>query len=762
MHSRSGMSTLMAVGLFTSLSAHAEDGSSVPPPDGSAPTTTLQQVTVTARRREEHLADVPMAATVIGGDALADRGIVTDAQDLLTGVPGVRFFDTTSPVNSEVSIRGSSTARGTNADPSVGLYRDGAFIGGGQIGGRNFTRLDLFDVSRVEVLRGTQGALYGRDAVGGAVNVISAPPEFHRSGSMDIQFEPNVHAGQVQAVVNEALSNQLALRFGLDTIHQSDGFFYDTDSKTYFDTQKGYSTRAQIRWRAAGWDINLLAEHQQMDVPSIAFYVHINPGPGFPQGFYEDPYKVPFNTAPRASQDLNNGLLSANYNFDWAKLTSTTQVRQRKSYYQFDADGVDPTTLAAAIAQHLAPAGAIDPNASSATSDRTTTFSEDVHLAGGAFDDRLRWLAGGEFLYQASHFEVDTGRSPTKTNPSIGSAAPGRIDYRSIAAYGSLGYDFTHAFNLTGEVRYTNDDKRDHANRYDRSTGVQTGGDAFNFAGRLSPSNVSYNATASYKLLPQLLRSALVYAKAGSAYRAGGFNGNLGTAGQPRPVLTSYGNEKTFAYELGVKGDLSRNIYVGLAGYRTHTTGVIVQTDNGCGLSVPECPVAPTAFLINGGNSDNWGLELEGTGLFDLAGGKLRAVLGGSHQQAEIKSGDYAGQNVPQVPHYIASADLDYRHPFYGNTALFGSAHYAAQWGGVQELVITTTTNGTSVMTPNFRLHDFQIVDARAGVDFVDLNMEVAGFVRNAGDVVYITYEQTTTRRLSEPLTWGVEMRYRW
>ncbi|MEQ8934329.1 MAG: Plug domain-containing protein, partial [Amphiplicatus sp.] len=85
------------------------------------------EIVVTARRRDERLSDVPASAAALTADYLQERGGPRSAKDALAGQAGVRFFDTTSPVNSEVSIRGSSTARATNADPSVGLYRNGAY-----------------------------------------------------------------------------------------------------------------------------------------------------------------------------------------------------------------------------------------------------------------------------------------------------------------------------------------------------------------------------------------------------------------------------------------------------------------------------------------------------------------------------------------------------------------------------------------------------------------------------------------------------------
>jgi iron complex outermembrane receptor protein len=253
------------------------------------------------------------------------------------------------------------------------------------------------------------------------------------------------------------------------------------------------------------------------------------------------------------------------------------------------------------------------------------------------------------------------------------------VEYTSGAGYGSVGYDFTSKFNLTAEVRGTSDNKSAQYHQFGLATGEKSGGDATNFTASTAPSNFSYNVTASYKLWPQILG----YAKLGTSYRAGGFNTNLGTPGQPKPVPRSYGSENSRAWELGIKGTPSPWLYFTLAGYGTHTRYLIVSTTNGCTLLIRG--VGATTFLTNADTSDGWGVELEGKARFDLAGGTLLAAVDGSRQGGSIKSGPYQYRDLP-TPHWIASANLNYRHPFVGNSTLFGNAHYAGRWGGFQEI----------------------------------------------------------------------------
>ena len=126
---------------WTALPAMAQNDDSQGDKDEVA---VLDTITVSARKRDEALNDVPTAATVIGGDSIDDRGGLTTALELLSGQPGVRFLDTSTPLTGEIALRGSPTSRGTTGDPSVGLFRDGAYIAGGALSGRNFSRIDLF------------------------------------------------------------------------------------------------------------------------------------------------------------------------------------------------------------------------------------------------------------------------------------------------------------------------------------------------------------------------------------------------------------------------------------------------------------------------------------------------------------------------------------------------------------------------------------------------------------------------------------------
>ena len=699
-------------------------------------------IVVTARRREERLADVPTAASVIDVTSLNDRGGATGSGELLADQPSVRFNNLSSSITSEISIRASSTARATNGDPSVGLYRNGAYIAGGPVGGRNFTRLDMLDIGRVEVLRGTQGALYGRNAVGGAINIISAEPEFDLSGWGSARYGFENNSVQMQGAVNVPLGDGIAMRLSGDFVEQDKGFFYNPDNDVYFDRQKGHGLRGQLRLKRGPVDAVILAETQRLITPSIHYQIFIPAGsPGFPGGYVQDRFRYPWNTAPRASQDVDGLQAIVRIDLGGADLTSTTSFRKRHSEYDLDNDAVSPAELARArAAGEVGALTPIDPSSASFVVDTTDNFSQDIHVAGST--DRLTWLVGAEMLLLDSDFSVTTTRTPTLANPSPGSIAPARLHFESYAAYGSLGFDLTDSLNITGELRYTRDSRSITARLYDLRTGLPTGGPSRIIDDSINADNLSYNATLSYKLAPDIL----AYGKVGSSYRAGGFNTRLSDPRAPRPVEVLFGNENSTSYEIGIKGSPMRRGYFAIAGYYTELKDLIAQVDDGCALTNPTCPVAAVSYLTNAGNAKSWGIEAEYRQGFDLGKGSGRFALSGSRQGGEVKNGRYDGLDLAQVPDWLASANLNLRYPVANDVALTSNILVSGQWGGKQELTATSVD-----------LDDYVLVNLRVGVEFGKVS--ISAFANNVFDKLYYVAQAPTINRYSQPRVIGVEGR---
>lgn len=744
---RHQMKGVCAAALLSALPALAEAQTTPVPQPTQA--TAVEDVVVTARRREERLSDVPVAASVLTDQILSDRGGVSSALELLSGQAGVRFFNTSSPVNSEISIRASPTARATSADPSVGLYRDGAYIGGGAVGGRSYNRNDLFDIGRVEILRGTQGALYGRNAVGGAINIIAQEPVFADTGFIDFKYGAENESPQLQAVANFVVNDNIAVRAGVDYIDQQGGFFYNPQNDVYFDRQNSIGVRGQFRYRDDTNDLTFLAERLEGDIPAITYRVVIAPQPAFPRGVAHPEYEYPWGLPPSATLTFNAATLRYKRELGWATLSSTTAWRERISFYQFDADGTNVTTLAADRLAGLVTIP-IDAGSDALVGDNSTIFNQDVHLAGTGAEGRLTWLLGAELYKLDSSSYNTTLRTPTPANASLGTRSPVQLEYRSWAVYGSVGYDLTDAFNLSAEGRYTSDEKSIEARRFDARSGVAIGGNQFSFDAETSPDNVSYNLIASYDVTDGLL----AYAKIGSSYRSGGFNANLGVPQQPIQVVPAYEDETSDALELGLKGNLGSNISFGLAAYRNQTENLIVQTDNGCFIGLPVCSLNAVSFLTNAGEAESTGVELETNSRFDFAGGTLRLGVNVSAQDGEITAGVYNGQPLAQVPDWIYGADLNWTRPLAGDSQLRVNLNYNGQTGGLQELVRPGS------VTPNYALPDIDILNARVALQVGDI--EYAVFGTNVTDSKFTIFASPTTQRLNQPRNYGFQVRYRW
>ncbi|MFZ5747877.1 MAG: TonB-dependent receptor domain-containing protein [Pseudomonadota bacterium] len=580
--------------------------------------------------------------------------------------------------------------------------------------------------------------------MGGAINIVSARPEFANSGWIRLRYDIETEGKQVQTMTNVALSDGVAMRLSAEGVHQDGGFFYNPNNDVYFDRQKGYGVRGQVRVQTGPLDLILLAETQDMTIPGIHYQVAIAKGtPGFPGGFTQPKFTYAWNTRPRASQAVDTYQVLGTLDLGGATLTSTTHYRVRNSQYDLDNDGIDAASLAAARASGAAVVN-IDTNGASYVVDETKSLYQDVHLSGSAADGALDWLVGGDAVILDSRYQITTTRTPTLANPSTGTLAPAVLKFRSYAAYGSLGYDITDALNLTGELRYTTDDRSLSARLFDLGTGAAVGGAARVVDARTRPDNVSYNATLSYKFGGGVLG----YAKMGSSYRAGGFNSNLGDIRQPITIPAAYDNESATSYELGLRGEPARNLYFAVAGYYNDLTDLIAQTDNGCAITLPSCPVAATSFLTNAGDARSYGVEAELSNTLPVYRGQFRFALAASVQGGKVTSGKFVNLRLPQVPEFLGSANLTFRRELGGDTKGFVNLLYTVQLGGVQEL------SATSV-----KLSDYDLLNLRVGIETGPFTIAVVA--DNITDQVYNIARNSTINRYSTPRTTRIEASYR-
>lgn len=746
----------------------------------------LDAIVVTARKREESIRDVPATISALTTEQLEASGPVEGVGDMLRTVAGVRFNGLQSENLAEVSIRGSGTARATSADSGVGLFVNGAYVGSSTLGGRNFKRIDYFDLARVEVLEGPQGALYGRNSEFGVVNVVLAKPQFKNSGRLKADHAFELGQTSVEGVMNHKISDNLAFRVGTKVTGQTEGFYYNPNSDLYYDRTNGVIARAQLRYRNDQLDVNFLVDTQDMDLPSFANQFVLPAGRLgiLPAGYIGPRYDIPHEGKDGLHQDIQRAMLTVNYDLGWADLTSTTMATRAESEQHF-ASVVDVETQASFAQQGWR---GLYPLGQTRTLSKNETLYQDFRLSGFEMDGQLSWLVGLEALIQDDHYTRDVAETPcplgvnfsicggtptiptctmlTATSPACPDPFPfafgkQRIapsEYRSGALYGSLGYEVGQ-FALNGELRYSKDEKTASQSNYFLYTNtLQNPASTFEF----DEDNVSYTVTASYELPGELKR--LLYAKVGTGYRAGGVNGGIFNANAPNPLQTSFGNETTISYEVGIKASILDNLYGRLSAYESRTDNAITSVLDGCTV-VNACGQGGTYFNINGGEIRARGIEADLSSVFDIGNsGVLRLNLNGARQEAEflevptgVSGGPILGSTVAQIPRWTMSSSANFVHPITDDVEGFMNVSYNGQRGGGQDTV--------TLATPYIPLSDIDNVNIRIGAKYERFTFAV--HAKNLTDqVVPVLRLQARTiplvNRYRRPRTIGATVTYKW
>jgi len=482
----------------------------------------IADIIVTAQRRQENLQKAALAVSALDSKALVNAGI-SQPQDLSKVVPALKL-STSGGAGTQVTVRGVGNFAGNPyAEPAVAINLDGIYMA--RSGGPNGL---FYDLERVEVLKGPQGTLYGRNATAGALNIITRKPErdYAASGTLEAG---NYDLWRGVLALNMPLGDMAAVRLS-GTISRRDGYLSDG----YLD-DRTEGLRGQL----------LLEPNDRLSVLVMADYAHVGgkgPASVFSPYLASDPYTGPTkdgsneiarnvslaitggtnpNLLPQYRTDgfvdVSNWGVSAkvDYRFDGASLTFLPAYRHSKSDYRHYSAGFP-------VASH---------EVSKATSLELRMASDDE---GGPF----QWLVGGYYFNEDLGFSLfaNQGVAFNRTEPDLTT--------RSLAAFGQLSFSLSDTLRLTGGLRYTNE-KKTQAGRngappppvpdgfpgsgedfyaqactpYDSGTGACY----FRLAGRLKAEKLTWKAGVEYDAGPR----SLLYAHVGTGFKAGGFFGSL-------------------------------------------------------------------------------------------------------------------------------------------------------------------------------------------------------------------------------------------
>lgn len=225
----------------------------------------LEEVLVTSQKRVQTLQEVPISVAAVTGEKIERMG-VENLEDLTAYVPNIHFTET--GLSTQMRIRGIGSDNSQGFEQSVGVYKDGIYHSRAQL-----FRAPMFDVERVEVMRGPQGTLFGKNSIAGAVDIITAKPtdefEGRISGSYETEFKTKELNGFVSGPLSETLNGRLAVRY-----YDDPGYMVNTFKNSDEPETEEQSIRGSLAWEASdNLDVLFVAEHDTFDVKGRAIEI---------------------------------------------------------------------------------------------------------------------------------------------------------------------------------------------------------------------------------------------------------------------------------------------------------------------------------------------------------------------------------------------------------------------------------------------------------------------------------------------------------
>jgi iron complex outermembrane receptor protein len=568
----------------------------------------LEEVVVTARKRVESLQDAPISISAFSASDLQARG-VEDLADLSRYAPNLVVQN--NPGNGSSTAVGAIYIRGVGQDdfqptiePGVGIYIDGVYLAR-SVG----ALLDVLDVERIEVLRGPQGTLFGRNTIGGAISVTTKKPDNDFSGFGEVTFGEDQRVNG-RAALNVPLTDQLFGRISVGSFNQ-DGYVKRINGDDDLGSDDTLAGRVALRWvPSEDFEVNLSADatrDRESGAPYVITgiqydnfnnFVTLNNVLATGDPFscltpaqldnplcYNDRYVLgPDRTAgtyPQYSNlDVRGVSLTIDYDAGPVDLKSITAYRDLESEFARDFDGSDLVIadLYEALDQHQ--------------------FSQELQLLGGALDDRLSWIAGLYYFEEAGD------------NPSLVELRPatlhsgGAFGTTTWAAFSQATFDVTERWSFTLGLRYTDEEKEFTPDQYVVSVNVPPEILPLPPGTPLLPSVKETISAQEWTPLVNIqfdwTPDIMTYASYSEGFKSGGFTQRVFP---PEPSIPTFEPEFVQVYELGFK-------LTGAAGrLRLNGAAFHTQYDDMQVLTANLTRVGP--FIQNAAQAEIDGFELE-------------------------------------------------------------------------------------------------------------------------------------------------------
>lgn len=606
----------------------------------------ISDIVVTAQRREERLQEIPAAITALSGEDLIKANVLT-TEDLAKVTPG--FYFGRSNFVSQPTIRGIGT-RGANAgDESVTpIFVDGVY--------QPFQFASLFtfnNIERIEVLKGPQSILYGRNATGGAINIITATPSvepvlklrasYGNFNTVDLSGYASAGSGNV--------AGDVAVNY-----YDDDGYVRDLVKGGKTADRTSFAIRSKLRAEfgerlTATLALGYLNSSDRTGANQPIGGNTIATQPPATAIFGTRHWESAVNIEPRSKVKQYSASLTLRYDLDSVAITSITGYQDNKYGFAVDSDG---STL-------------------NAVGFNGVITSESLYQELYAQSDNgagFNWLLGGVYFKDDAAFrdlQVYSGGVVAQRSDSF-------ISTNSYAVYGQGSYDFTDQLSLIAGLRYTTEKK---AYRFERSLPTV-----------LTPPVARANfekLTPSVTLRFQASRDLQLYGRYSQAFKSGLYNTTAAPvpANDPQPVRP----ETATQYEIGIKSDPAHWLRLNLAGYYTDYKDLQLTARD---------PVLNTPILTNAAEARILGLEIDaqirpvsnfgfaiGLSVLDgeyrnfTAAQAFNPRLGGGNVAVIT---DLSGKSLPKAPSTMLSLSSDYSFPaFGGNIVINGNLSYQSR-----------------------------------------------------------------------------------
>jgi len=714
----------------------------------------LEEVMVTAQKRQQSLQDVGITVNALTAEDLAEYRIQT-AVDIAKYTPNVDIKATNSFGNPNIAIRGVGLNDfSSNNTPTVGVYIDEVYMSSTAM-----MSFQMFDLERVEVLKGPQGTLYGRNTTAGAINFVTRKP----TQELDAYFSAtvgNYERIELEAAVGGGITDNLAGRLSAKTIQQNGGFWDSTIFGEHGEVDV-YTVRGQLAWDITDsadlvlmihgdkdrsdsplWEGNGSFNASLFDPAFTGFCETVAAGNVKPNigctdiyGYSDqndDPFKGDWHIPAYIERDGKGGRATLNWSFADLTLTSITGFESLERFAD-DADTVvnpDFTQFNTIVDTDI------------------DQFSQEFRLAGGT--DLVDWLVG--LFYSKDEISDHlTVQSPDIFGALLGlSPLDTYYDQEATAKaiFAHTEWHVSDTVNLTAGLRFNDEKIKFDGTTYGTIFGTTDVLD-------LSPANEEAKWDKTLWKLGLDWSPAdnyMLYATVGNGFKSGGFFGGTATSPEERQP---YQPEELIAYEAGVKSRLlgdTLQLNVAAFYYDYEDIQQLIEETVG-GLQITKIGNIPNKSTVKGLDLDLWWVPVDRLDIrFGL--GLLDTKLGDFSSEGTFYSGNELA-NAPDV-----SSNLTGRYEWDLSSSMVMSALLAV---GYSDFVFKSATNNSL-----FSADSYTLVDARLAIQNSDRTWELALWGKNLGNEEYVQEAfgapdlGTITRSYGQPRTYGLTYAYFW